>query len=323
MFRGFANLWTIVGLASDLRKGQPLALQVAGERVVVFRDEQGAASALIDRCPHRGVALSLGKVVDGQIECPFHGWRFNGSGRNCHVPWNPDAKRDVLGATALPLREAGGLLWLYTGFDPGDEPQAAESLMAPGVVLCEQSSVWATHWARAMENMLDTPHLPFVHSRTIGRFIAKHVGGRMDVSWTPTPYGAKIENRIEGRPRDARLDFRSPNVMELFIDPGSRVFRMLAICLPLDDGHTKLTIITIRNFARWRALDWWFRRVNARIANEDKAILETSDPCEVPPPGQERSVRTDQPTLAFRKLYLDQFRGSEAAIPPPAGVVRD
>ncbi|HEY7808277.1 MAG TPA: aromatic ring-hydroxylating dioxygenase subunit alpha [Croceibacterium sp.] len=319
MFDGFANLWTIVGLARDLPRDALLPMRIAGERVVLFRNAAGKASALIDRCPHRGVALSLGKLRDGILECPFHGWRFDGNGANCHVPWNPDAKRELLGATAVPVREAAGLLWLYTGFEPADEPRPSESLLQPGVVLCAQSALWNTHWTRAMENMLDSPHLPFVHQATIGRFVAKHVGGRMDVSWTDTPYGARIENTMEGRERGARLDYRSPNAMELFIDFGGRLFRLMAVCVPVDDSHTQLTIITLRNFARWRGFDWYFRRSNRKIADEDKAILESSDPVAVPPPAQEKSVRTDKPTLAFRKLYFERFEESSATAPRPAG----
>ena len=315
MFRGFANLWTIVGLARDLPSATLRPLQVAGERIVLFRDAEGKPCALIDRCPHRGVALSLGRLCDGVLECPFHGWRFDGDGRNVHVPWNPDAKREQLGATALPVRETAGLLWLNTGFDPADEPVPSESLLQPGVVLCAQSSLWNTHWTRAMENMLDSPHLPFVHKATIGRFVSKHVGGRMDVSWSETPYGARIDNLIEGRDSSGRLEYRAPNAMELFIDFGGRLFRLMAICLPVDDTHTQLTIITIRNFARWRGFDFYFRRSNRKIADEDKAILESSDPIEVPRAAQEKSVRTDAPTLAFRKLYLDKFKDSSAEPP--------
>jgi phenylpropionate dioxygenase-like ring-hydroxylating dioxygenase large terminal subunit len=316
MFRGFANQWSIVGVAGDLPANTLLPLVIAGERIVLFRDAAGKACALIDRCPHRGVALSLGRVRDGIVECPFHGWQFDGSGANCHVPWNPEAKKERLGATALPVRELAGLLWLHTGFAPTGEPQPSESLLRPGVVLTAQSTMWNTHWTRAMENMLDSPHLPFVHKATIGRFVAPHIDKRMDLSWTGTDYGARIENTIEGRETSARLDYRSPNAMELFIDFRGRLFRMIAVCQPVDDEHTRLTIITVRDFARWRGLDWYFRRANRKIANEDKAILETSDPVEVPPAAQEKSVRTDAPTLAFRKLYFERFKDSSAQPPP-------
>jgi hypothetical protein len=100
--------------------------------------------------------------------------------------------------------------------------------------------------------------------------------------------------------------------MELFIDFGGRLFRLMAICLPVDATHTQLTIVTIRNFARWSGFDWYFRRSNQRIANEDQAILETSFPVEVPSAAMEKSVRTDRPTLAFRRLYLERFKDSRA-----------
>ena len=204
MFKDFANVWTIVGLARDLKRDTPLAMRVAGERVVFFRDAGGKACALIDRCPHRGVALSLGRVETGVIECPFHGWRFDGAGRNCHVPWNPDAKRENLSAVALPCRESGGLLWLYTGVDPIEEPSPSQTLTAPqGLALCAQSVVWKAHWTRVMENMLDSPHLPFVHRSTIGRDLSKHVGaGRLDMTFEPRPYGGRICASVDGaRPR--------------------------------------------------------------------------------------------------------------------------
>jgi phenylpropionate dioxygenase-like ring-hydroxylating dioxygenase large terminal subunit len=166
-----------------------------------------------------------------------------------------------------------------------------------------------------MENMLDSPHLPFVHKATIGRFIARYVQGRMDTDWIEQPYGARIENRMEGQDGPSRLDYRYPNAMELFIDPPGRLFRMLAICTPENDGETRLTIVTLRNFARPALFNPIFRYTNRKIALEDQAILESSRPAEVPPPAQEKSVRTDKPTLAFRKLYFDRIRGSRATPP--------
>ena len=120
---------------------------------------------------------------------------------------------------------------------------------------------------------------------------------------------------VEGRPSTARLDYRYPNAMELFIDPPGRRFRMIAVCLPESDTHTLMCIYTLRDFARWRLLDPLFRWSNRRIANEDQAVLESSQPLAVPAAGTEKSVRTDAPTLAFRKLYFEQLAGS-SAVPP-------
>lgn len=313
MFTNFANVWTPIGLSGDLKPGKPLGRRIAGERVVLFRDAAGQPGALIDQCPHRGVALSLGRVVEGELQCPFHGWRFDRSGANCFVPWNPDAKRDRLGARALPVRERAGLLWLYTGFEPSTEPDPSETFAAQQITVCAQSAVWNVHWTRVMENMLDMPHLPFVHRSTIGKGL-DHLaaGARMDLSLEERPYGARISNAVDGIARPGALEYRFPNIMELFIDPPGRLLRLMVACIPEDEKTTRLLLLTMRDFARWRLLDPVFRRMNAKIAGEDRAIVESSLPNEAPPPGEELSVRTDAPTLFFRRIYRQKLLGSDA-----------
>lgn len=315
MFENFAHVWTIVGLASDLTAGKPLALTVSGERVVFFRDATGKAVALIDRCPHRGVALSLGRIDQGEIECPFHGWRFDGAGKNCRVPWNPDARRDRLGAIALPVSEAGGLLWLFTGCETDTQPYVSDTFSIDNMLICAQSVTWRAHWTRVMENMLDMPHLPFVHRRTIGKELSRSGGEQMDVRWEERPYGARIRGSVDGVPRPGYLEYRFPNVMELFIDPPGKVLRLSAICVPVDEETTRLVLLTARDFARTKLLNPVFRLMNKRIAQEDQRIVESSQPAVVPPPAEEASVRTDAPTLAFRRLYRQKLLGGMASAP--------
>ncbi len=82
---------------------------------MVFRGREQQIGALIDRCPHRGVTLSLGQVTpDGCLQCAFHGWRFDTDGANRHVPLNPEARRDRLAAQALPVRVVGDMVWVFT-----------------------------------------------------------------------------------------------------------------------------------------------------------------------------------------------------------------
>ena len=209
MFEGFAHVWTPVGLSQEVGRGRAASFTVAGERVAVFRDRQGQVKALIDRCPHRGVKLSLGKVTaDGCLECPFHGWTFQGDGACVRVPFNDLAadKRRNLDATALPVRDLGGLLWIYTapGAEAPTEPVVPGTLVDPAFHSYFTVKLWDAHWTRAMENMLDAPHLPFVHRRTIGRGLAKKLaknpGAVMTIRTEEAPHGLETHWDLDGEP---------------------------------------------------------------------------------------------------------------------------
>jgi phenylpropionate dioxygenase-like ring-hydroxylating dioxygenase large terminal subunit len=78
--------WFIVARSRELRR-KPLATLLFGTPIVLFRDASGRAGALLDRCPHRNVPLSLGRVAgDGTLQCPYHGWRFDTEGACTFVP---------------------------------------------------------------------------------------------------------------------------------------------------------------------------------------------------------------------------------------------
>ena len=74
------SLWHPVALSHAVGS-QPQGASLLGEDLVLWRDAAGAAHAWADQCPHRGARLSLGRVAGGQLECPYHGWRFEGSGQ--------------------------------------------------------------------------------------------------------------------------------------------------------------------------------------------------------------------------------------------------
>lgn len=310
MFKGFADVWTPVCLAEELRRDRPLAVQVAGTKVVLFRGPDGKPAAMLDRCPHRGVALSLGSVRDGCITCPFHGWRFDDRGAVCHVPWNPDAKSAPLRGIRIAARELGGEIWIYTAADkePAYEPEVAEPFLRKGVRISGGSLIWNTHWTRAMENMLDWPHLPFVHRRTIGRGMLARPDSRMDIRCEERPWGMHSTISIDEKEQPGALDLRWPNRMNLFIPAPGRTLVMQVTCLPLDEQRTRMTFVTARDFLRWRLFNPLFHRMNLRIASEDKAIVESSEPAEIPPAAAERSVRTDALPLHFRKRYFKELR---------------
>ena len=314
MFEGFARVWSPLAPVKAIRRG-PLRVVLAGEPIVLFQDRTGAIGALIDRCPHRGVALSLGRVgADGCLECPFHGWRFNVDGVNRRTPLNPQARREGLSAQALPVRRLGDYVWVYT--EPGaaapPEPVAPEGLTAAGLARSYTERLWDCHWTRAMENMLDSPHVPFVHRRTIGRDARRRMTdlSQMDVAWEPTAWGGRARAVLDGHDSGAVLEFHRPNIMSLHIPIPGRRLTIHAMVLPEAKGRTRLIVAGARDFARWPMLNPLFARMNGRIADEDRAVVESCGGAESPPAAGERSVATDAVTLQFRKYYYQTLRDS-------------
>lgn len=325
MFEGFANVWTPIVAAREVGK-RPVAVQVAGEPLVLFRDKQGRVGALLDRCPHRGVKLSLGEVnEDGCLQCPFHGWSFRADGGCDHVPFNPmpEDKRARYAATAIPVREVAGLVWVFTGEDAGGtEPLPPPALVEAGWYVNAYHEDWDTHWTRAMENMLDMPHVPFIHRRTIGRDMRRKLRREsvMRLEVQPMPWGAMFPATVDGAPQEGGLRWRRPNAMELHIEPER--FRIHVYCIPLAERRTRMMLVSARKFLSWGPLARIMDYANRKILLEDRSVVESSQPAEVPAPGEEMSVATDGPTLHFRRYYLRELKGSSSALVPAGRLSR-
>jgi phenylpropionate dioxygenase-like ring-hydroxylating dioxygenase large terminal subunit len=118
MFDHFPNVWTPVLPVAEIGTA-PVAVELAGEKLVLFRNTENQVAALLDRCPHRSAALSLGRVSDqGCLECPYHGWQFDQDGTCTHVPLNnpADIKLAQLSAIGLPTQVVTGLVWVFTEY---------------------------------------------------------------------------------------------------------------------------------------------------------------------------------------------------------------
>jgi phenylpropionate dioxygenase-like ring-hydroxylating dioxygenase large terminal subunit len=117
---------------------------------------------LVDRCPHRNVALSQGRVRDGHVECPYHGWRFARDGRCTLTPGS--AEPAAHGAASLPAVEQAGLVW--TTLAP--EPEAFRPPPFPVGEAGFDGFWWLVKPSRAtlidaVENLLDPAHPHFLH----------------------------------------------------------------------------------------------------------------------------------------------------------------
>jgi phenylpropionate dioxygenase-like ring-hydroxylating dioxygenase large terminal subunit len=161
--------WHAACRSASLDDG-PVGVTVLGEELVVARLDDGTVTALPDRCPHRWARLSDGCVRDGEIECPYHGWRFDAAGRCTSVPALGEGAPVPSRAHLEPVRvaEAYGLVFVALK-EPAAPLLDVPEWGADGIV-----DVWlpdtdlAAGAAQFVDNFLDIGHFPFVHKGTFG-----------------------------------------------------------------------------------------------------------------------------------------------------------
>jgi phenylpropionate dioxygenase-like ring-hydroxylating dioxygenase large terminal subunit len=164
------NSWYVAAWADELA-AQLLPRQILGKPVVMFRRRDGQAVALDDRCPHRFAPLHLGRLVDDQIECAYHGLRFDCSGA-CTL--NPHGN-GMIPAKALvrsyPVVERYQLLWIWMGEAGKAGPQAIpelEFLEDPGFQNVKGYTLADGHYELMTDNIMDLGHIEFLHPGLLG-----------------------------------------------------------------------------------------------------------------------------------------------------------
>jgi nitrite reductase/ring-hydroxylating ferredoxin subunit len=172
--------------------GRPVSIEIAGRRIVVMRDG-GQAYALDDRCPHRGVPLSLGsQEFPGTLSCPYHGWTFDlGSGQLCAVitdgPESPLCGK--LAVRRFPVAERLGLVWVFIGPDPADdgkgeappvEAAIPSELRGRDFACGGNIEIRSGGWRFGAENGFDEGHAKYLHRNSLWRIL------KVMPTWTKT-----------------------------------------------------------------------------------------------------------------------------------------
>lgn len=181
--------WTPAMQSSDLPEpgGDPRRVVLLGDAYVAFRGEDGVVGVLDEGCCHRGVSLSLGRVEGCGIRCLFHGWKFAANGELVDAPNVADENfRKRVRAKSYPVREAGGLIWVYLG--PAELEPAfphypwfdVEPKHRINAYLVEQCN-----YVQTMEALWDSSHLNFLHQGPLAH------GGDIDLE-----FGKKTQNLL-------------------------------------------------------------------------------------------------------------------------------
>jgi phenylpropionate dioxygenase-like ring-hydroxylating dioxygenase large terminal subunit len=226
--------------------------------LVLFRDGSGRAGALLDRCPHRNVPLSLGRVAkSGNLECAYHGWQFDSSGQCRLVPGlEGEGTERERRCPSAAVREKEGLIWVCPAL--GEEPEqppfeiGLEALTDHAIVIKEVEANATLH--ATVENALDVPHTAFLH-RGLFRGEKKNEV-RVRVRRTPSSVEAEYvgEPRPEGlvgrilSPSGGTVEhwdrFFLPSIAQVEYRLGSEAhFLITALCTPVSDFVTRLIAV--------------------------------------------------------------------------------
>mgnify|MGYP000503491320 CR=1 FL=1 len=190
------SAWIAVCTSAEL-KGRPRRFVLDGRAIVIFRSDYGI-SALPDICPHRSAPLSEGRVIDGKIQCPYHGWQFDGTGRCREVP---GAIGDLprVRIPALAACESQGLVFVSAA--PSSTSPYAGRLAGEDVVSAVVRSRTHSTILDVAENILDATHTHFIHKGLLRGLSARRHRVHVEI----TGGEGWVEARYEGEPRQDGL----------------------------------------------------------------------------------------------------------------------
>lgn len=284
------NHWYVVCRSADLGRS-PRQVSLLGRKLAIFRmDGEGSRpAALVDRCPHRNAPLSAGKVRGGCIECPYHGWRFDGAGECRSVPGLVGEPRHrARKAAAYPIEERDGFIWLAAtpAVAQKRSPPEFELLGKPGYRHFTGHGEIACAMTDAIENFLDGTHTHFVHPgliRTEGarkRVRASVVRARDHVEITYRDEGAQsgLIWKLFGGGVDLTVArFRLPSLAELEYRAGDVVKMRISLHFtPFDAEHTGVFAMVVYQAPRAAVpiAEPVMRRLFRMALDQDIAILE-------------------------------------------------
>ncbi|MBN8501186.1 MAG: aromatic ring-hydroxylating dioxygenase subunit alpha [Sphingomonadales bacterium] len=193
--------WHIVALSKDLPVGAVRQILLCDTPIALFRGA-GELGALVDRCPHRNYPLSQGRVYNGGLECPYHGWRFSADGTCQEVPGCPAASLDSrLKAQPLRVAERHGAIFVALSQQAPPEPPLPPDFGNPDLDhFWWQQGTWQGRAFDAIENVMDPFHTNHLHHGFIRRR-----DKRLPVNLIVTSHGDGIDMAIEQTQPDLGL----------------------------------------------------------------------------------------------------------------------
>ena len=304
----------------DMLTVGPQPFRLLGMDIVLWLDAEGLPAAAIDRCCHRTAKLSRGRCMNGLIECGYHGWTFDRTGRAVHIPQRQQselAATSRVGIAAYRATARYGYAWVCLGEPLADLPHLPEADDPEFRCIQEFYEEWNTPGLRVMENSFDNAHFSYVHKATFG-VPENPIPAPFTIEPTATGFVMKSDVPVKNRAlqqqnlKIAETDTVRHNEKTWFL-PFSRCMRItyptglkhiiFTGATPIDDRRSQVVQFVFRNDTEAEAPAANVIAFDRQVTIEDRGILEQCDhdvPLSVQN-GEEFHMLADKPGLEMRR----------------------
>jgi phenylpropionate dioxygenase-like ring-hydroxylating dioxygenase large terminal subunit len=290
----FINFWYAAEQSENVTD-EPVGVRMLGQDFVLFRDTSGQVHCLSNVCAHRGAALAGGKVKGDCVECPYHGWQYNGGGQCTTIPAASDDVKIPKRARvdSYPTTERYGLIFAFLGDLPESERPPIMECKEYGQEGWRATTIvfdWDFDYKRSIENALDAAHNEFVHTTHVDKKegdpfrvppldLIDHDWGTSFHIEMPAP--AMFEEKM----RDT-ADRAEPSIFHIyagyhgvssfwtFIEPTPKFIRRQHFYeTPVEVGKTRIFTVDMRNNMRDPKDDERMVYMDTLVMNEDAKVL--------------------------------------------------
>ncbi len=292
----FMNFW-YPAEESDQITSEPKKVKMLGLWFVLWRDDNDAVHCVANTCTHRGGSLGDGKVVKNCVQCPYHGWLFNGKGECERIPSLGPLKKvpERSRIDAYPVDERYGLVFVFLG----DLPEHERPTIMPineygtdGWRTLRMRYNWKANYIRLVENQSDPSHVEYVHSGMgmagqdenyrVPKFNIEESewgAGAMTEFQTPGSPDEEMGKVIVKGPSDAGSGFHGASMTWTRIHfNATEGMNMYIYACPRDEDDLEIFLINTRNTRLDPQMDERFLERMAVAVEEDRIVVEKLDP---------------------------------------------
>ena len=244
--------WQPVAMSERMRDRWTMRVRILGEGLVLFRDRSGKLGLIGESCPHRRASLAYGIPAEDGIRCPYHGWKFDGTGQCIEQPNEPEGSnfKEKIRTAGYPVEDFGGLIWAYLGPLPAPLIPRLDGFVVEPAIRTVSVTRIECNWLQIMENSVDPVHTEWLHGNMY-EFIREKDNVKVaysrhhaKIAFDEAEYGIIKRRLMVGQSEDAAdwavghpLVF--PNVLAFGCSDVDWLTYAIQIRVPVDDETTE------------------------------------------------------------------------------------